>query len=66
MSAPCPTETWPRWLPSTYLRDQRLHFTPRRRARGACGVETMWVKPGHETLDRPHCAACEVYARAHR
>lgn len=57
-SATSDDEQWPRWLPTPYLRDQRTHFVTQRGERGACGVETMWAKPGHPTTLRPRCRKC--------
>lgn len=57
-------ETWPRWLPSTWLRNKEAHLVRKRGEHGLCGEETMWAEPGHPTTKRPRCAECQRLAGA--
>lgn len=59
-------ETWPRWLPSPYLRDQKTHLVEQRGKRGLYEQETMWAEPGHPTTKRPHCPECQVLSGLRR
>jgi hypothetical protein len=52
-----------RWLPAPTLRDRELHLATDGNERGLCGQQVMWVRPGHETTQRPHCADCERLSR---